>query len=180
MVTTKHTGFAKYPLQHVALGLLMPAPKHGYGLYQDFEQYFGSIWKAGQTKFYVLLTRLEEEGYLTSSEEEQQGRPNRKVYALTDAGQDVFMGWVTSPVRSLRAVRVEFIARLRFYDLLDLPDPDALIDAQVAVIETMIAEWEGAEPDEDRFYTIVEGFRLQQARFMIVWLEDTKSYFNPR
>lgn len=186
MADTTHSGFVKYPLHLVALGLLMPGPKHGYGLYQDFVAGFGSsdsygaIWKAGQTKFYVTLTALEKEGFLESTMEPQDNRPPRKVYHLTDTGRSRFLDWLHRPVRSMRAIRVEFIAKLRFFDLLDLPGAGDLLDTQIEVFHAMLDEWENldlVDPD-DPFFEIVVDFRKRQVAFLIEWLAACKDRVN--
>jgi DNA-binding PadR family transcriptional regulator len=186
MVETTHSGFVKYPLHFVALGLLMPGPKHGYRLYQDFVAGFGAgasygtIWKAGQTKFYVTLTTLEKEGFLESSMEPQENRPPRKVYHLTDAGRSRFLDWLSKPVRSMRSIRVEFIAKLRFFELLDLPGMDDLLDTQIEMFHALLDEWENLAPvdDADPFYEIVFDFRKRQAAFLLEWLAACKARMN--
>lgn len=130
MSAERSTGFGTYPLRYLALGLLMKGPDHGYQLDQTLEEDFQMIWKAGQTKLYVTLSRLEEAGLLGYELEPQENRPDRKVYHLTDQGRKEFLSWVRSPVPSMRAVRVELIAKLRFYNLLDLPRVEDLIHAQ--------------------------------------------------
>jgi DNA-binding PadR family transcriptional regulator len=181
MSETEQSGFARFPLENVALGLLLPGPKHGYGLFQDFEQYFGLIWKAGQTKFYLTLTDLQENGFLDSAIEPQENRPPRKVYYLTDSGREKFMAWVSEPNRSVRGMRVEFIARLRFYNLLDLPGADGLVDRQIEIFDALKDEWQQAarseKPEEskdkhDHFADLVTSFRVQQVEAIIGWLGD--------
>jgi DNA-binding PadR family transcriptional regulator len=176
MAEWQHSGFARYPLDNVALGLLMPGPRHGYGLYQDFEKNLGSIWKAGQTKFYVALSDLESRGLLCATTEPQEGRPARKVYHLEETGREAFLAWLHRPAGSMRAVRVEFMAKLRFFDLLGLAGARELIDTQIEVLQAMLDEWEAPTSEEsqtggDSFYTdIVQEFRRRQAIFMIEWL----------
>jgi DNA-binding PadR family transcriptional regulator len=158
----------------------MAGPQHGYALYQAFTREFGQIWKAGQTKFYVTLTALESDGYVSSTTEPQPNRPDRKVYHLTDAGRALFLGWLHRPVTSMRAVRVELIAKLRFFGLLGLPGAGTLIDAQSAVFQSMLAEWEQPPPPEtpvDPFYSLVADFRIRQARFIIEWLAAHRGTF---
>ncbi|NDJ36353.1 MAG: PadR family transcriptional regulator [Chloroflexi bacterium] len=174
------SGFAKYPLRYAALGLLQPGPKHGYGLYQDFSTLFASIWKAGQAKFYVLLNTLEDEGYLGSTREAQAGRPDRKVYHLEESGRQAFAEWVYAPVTSMRSIRVELVAKLRFFDVLDLPDVDRLIDAQIAVLHAMTGEWEGDSPEGDPFFALVDDFRVRQAQFTQEWLEHCRAWMKAR
>jgi DNA-binding PadR family transcriptional regulator len=174
-------------LDQVALGLLIPGPKHGYGLYQDFVEGFGTgdsygaIWKAGQTKFYVTLTALEKEGYLESIMEPQEGRPPRKVYSLTDEGRTHFLDWLRRPVHSMRAIRVEFIAKLRFFNLLNLPDAGDLLDAQTEVFHAILDEWENAAPvdEADPFFEIVVDFRKRQVAFLLEWLAACKNRVTP-
>jgi PadR family transcriptional regulator AphA len=183
MAETDQSGFARFPLENVALGLLLPGPKHGYGLFQDFEQYFGLIWKAGQTKFYLTLADLQDSEFLDSAIEPQENRPPRKVYCLTDSGREKFMAWVSEPNQSVRGMRVEFIAKLRFYNLLDLPGADRLVDSQLEIFNAQKAEWEQAArsetPDEskdrhDHFADLVYSFRIRQVEGIIDWLEDVR------
>lgn len=174
------SGFGRYPLHMVALGLLRRGPQHGYALYQDFGDLFGQIWKAGQTKFYVELTNLEKDGFLTSEMEPQESRPPRKVYSLTDEGSALFDRWLTDPVKSLRGIRVECMAKLRFFDLLNLQGAEEFIDRQSAIIEAMILEWkeESPHPGADHFYKLVNDFREMQAEHILKWLSSAQAFFN--
>ena len=179
MTEVKRGGFASYSLEYVALGLLMAGPKHGYGLYQDFTHAFDLIWNAEQAKFYVVLAASEEKGYLEVTTEPQEKRPARKVYHITEAGRKAFLHWLRQPVTSMRAVRVEFIAKLRFYNILKLDGAVQLIDAQIAALQSMLGEWErspnGQQPDKcDPFHRLVDDFRRRQARFIIEWLAACK------
>jgi PadR family transcriptional regulator AphA len=182
---TKHSGFTRYPLENVALGLLMAGPKHGYELFQDFVKDFSLIWKAGQTKFYVTLNGLQADNYLQAITEPQTGRPTRKVYHLTPAGEEAFLHWLHQPVKSMRAVRVELIAKMRFFDILELPGAEQLIDAQIDVFQTMLDEWQQRgsvqrAEEANGFYKLVHDYRQQQAGFIIGWLAACKEYFQDK
>ncbi|MFO8036575.1 MAG: PadR family transcriptional regulator [Anaerolineales bacterium] len=173
MIDKKRTGFGSYHIRYLALGLLMDEPGHGYHLDQKLEDDFRMIWRAGQTKLYVTLSGLEEDGLLRSEMEPQENRPDRKIYHLTDQGRKKFLSWVEKPVRSMRAVRVELIAKLRFYYLLDLPGVEGLIEAQQKIFRDMIQEWEKERKGEkDPFMVRVYDFRIRQASFIIDWLEE--------
>ncbi|HDD55929.1 MAG TPA: PadR family transcriptional regulator [Chloroflexi bacterium] len=171
MVKRKRTGFGTYPLRYLALGLLMGGSAHGYQLDQTLGEVFGMIWKAGQTKLYVTLSSLEKEGLLRTEMERQENRPDRKVYHLTQDGRREFQEWVTKPVNSLRAARVELLAKLRFYHWLKLPDVEKLIQAQGEIYQMMINEWqEDQVREDDPFLRQVYDFRINQAQFIIKWL----------
>jgi DNA-binding PadR family transcriptional regulator len=169
----KRTGFGNYPLRYLALGLLMGGAAHGYQLDQTLGEVFGMIWKAGQTKLYVTLSNLEKEGALRIEMEEQENRPDRKVYHLTGAGRAEFLDWVEKPVSSLQAARVELLAKLRFYHWLHLPGVEKLIRAQQEIYRIMINEWQGDQDyEDDPFTQQVYNFRIKQARFILNWLAE--------
>lgn len=175
MIVGKHGGFTAYPLEFVALGLLMNGPKHGYALYRDFTLAFDLIWHAEQAKFYGILAALEEKGHLRITTELQEKRPARKVYHITASGHDAFLEWVGQPVTSMRAVRVEFMAKLRFHSLLDLGDIEKFIDHQMFALQAMLMEWEQTDqPESDPIRIWVKDFRRRQALFMIEWLAVCK------
>lgn len=168
-------GFSSYSLDHVALGLLMPGPRHGYDLYREFTEQFHLIWKAGQARFYGMLNQLQADGLLDVTIEPQEGRPPRKVYHLTGAGRSAFLDWLHEPVQSMRGVRVELIAKLRFFNLLRLPGAEQLIDRQIGIFQAMLDEWERDESrSSDPFFDVVREFRIRQAHFLIDWLADCR------
>ena len=181
MAKKKQTGFGAYPIKMAALGMLVDEPKHGYELYQDFVEKFGLIWKAGQAKFYVALTALEEAGHLHVTEEPQPSRPTRKVYHLTESGREQFLTWLAMPVPSMRAIRVEFLAKLRFFRLLDLPGSEDLLNRQIALFEGMIDEWRtaiAASTHSDPFEPLIHDYRIRQAEAIIGWMHDNREQFS--
>ena len=83
------------------------------------------------------------------------------------------------PVTPMRAIRVELIAKLRFYDLLGWEGADALIDKQIETCQAARQGWESEEAGLDSvhgdpFLQVVYEFRRQQAEFIVRWLEHTK------
>lgn len=174
----KRSGFGAYPLEYVALGLLMNESKHGYALYQDFETHFDLIWKAGQAKFYNALARLEEKQYLSFEMDPQENRPARKVYHITPTGKEAFLNWLHQPVLSIQAIRVEWIAKLRFFDLLKADNARQFIDAQIDALQAMLSEWQSADRESsDMIYQLVDDYRYRQVVFIIDWLKTWRTQF---
>jgi DNA-binding PadR family transcriptional regulator len=176
------SGFATFPLENAALGLVMAGPKHGYELYRDFTAAFGPVWKAGRSKFYAVLSALHESGYLEFTIEFQEDRPPRKIYRLTDAGRETFLGWLYRPVAPIHRCRVELLSKLRFFTLLDLPDPGRLLDAQLDACRTALDGLARSaagqrEAGEDAFYELVYSFREKQFKALIEWLLECKERF---
>src|SRR3954449_9316530 len=81
----------RFPL----LALLASGPAHGYELRQALEQRFGSVLpplNAGQ--IYTTLSRLQRDGLVEDNAVEQDGRPNKRGYRLTEQGRAELDGWV--------------------------------------------------------------------------------------
>jgi PadR family transcriptional regulator AphA len=158
--------------QPVLLGLLMTQPKHGYELYQEFSRELGRVWEIGQSQLYAQLKQLEETGLVSVQTEPQPSRPPRKVYHLTAQGQATFVDWVHQPTPYLRHLRVEFLARLFFYQRLSLPGLEDLVAAQVAVCRLQVERFERlAAEAEDTFQVCVLEFRQGQLEAVIRWLD---------
>ena len=173
------TGFAAFHLEYLVIGLLLRGPNHGYQLYQDYVEALGPVWLVGRSKFYAMLNDLQEQGLLEVTHEPQEDRPPRKIYQATERARSLFLDWLHRPVTPIRAIRVEMIAKLRFYDLLKLPGVDVLIEAQIEACREVLDHWQviarqHAEAGDDPFFHVMYDFRQRQARFVIEWLEATR------
>jgi len=158
--------------QPVLLGLLMTEPKHGYELHQEFNLNLGRVWEIGLSQLYAQLKLLEEAGLLTAQTEPQLNRPPRKVYHLTSEGRDVFLDWVRRPTPYLRHIRVEFLARLYFFQELSLPGLEQLVAEQKTVCQAQVERFERLTGETgDQYRRLVLDFRRGQLEAVIQWLD---------
>lgn len=99
-------------MRHHLLALLARRPAYGYELKQSLEQTFGAAYPEPNIgQIYVTLGRLEKGGLVRSQEVVQEGRPDKRVYEITEAGVRELTGWITSPTEGPR-VRDEFFMKL--------------------------------------------------------------------
>lgn len=82
------------------------------------EASFGSIYPA--------LAKLEEDGLVTSRVETQNGRPAKKIYAITDEGRTAFQSSLFDPLDK-DVFRSEFLLFARFAAIL----PASLVEARL-------------------------------------------------
>ena len=69
------------------LGLLAECPMHGYQIHQQIKEREMDYWaKIKLPSIYSTLTRLVEQGLITSGKEKVGNTPERTVYSLTPAG----------------------------------------------------------------------------------------------
>jgi PadR family transcriptional regulator AphA len=160
--------------QPVLLGLLADRPMHGYELYQEFGRELGRVWHIGQSQLYTQLKQLEEAGLVTSQTEPQPSRPPRRVYHLTAAGHATFEEWIHQPTPYLRHIRVEFLARLYFFQRLSLEGLERLVAEQKAVCCDQAERFKRlAAGTEDPFRRLVLEFRRGQLEATIAWLDHS-------
>jgi DNA-binding PadR family transcriptional regulator len=71
------------------------------------------------------LDRLEKEGLVSHTPEEQDTRPDRKVYYISPKGLQELAQWLQRPIVKTRALRDELFIKLLF---LDNDNPQGLLD----------------------------------------------------
>jgi len=116
----------RFPL----LALLAAGPAHGYELKQALEQRFGAVLaplNAGQ--IYTTLQRLERDGLVDDDAVAQNGRPNKRVYRLTDQGRTELRSWVADSTPATR-LKDDFFIKLVLAEAAGIADPLELIDRQ--------------------------------------------------
>jgi DNA-binding PadR family transcriptional regulator len=101
------------------LGLLARESLTGYELAGRMQAPVGFFWEARHSQIYPELARLEEQGLVTYRVVEQQGRPDKKVYSITDTGLAALGEWVTEPQGS-RPARDELVLKAYSLWLADL------------------------------------------------------------
>ena len=117
----------RFPL----LALLATGPAHGYELKQALEQRFGAVLpplNAGQ--IYTTLSRLERDGLVDDDAVAQNGRPNKRVYRLTDAGQRGAGRLGRATPRPPTRLKDDFFIKLVLARAAGIADPLELIDRQ--------------------------------------------------
>ena len=87
-------------LRNVLLVYLASGASTGYDIARGFRGSFGYLWNASYQQIYRDLATLNREGLVSCREQpSDNGRPTRKLYRLTDAGQQAMQDWFATPAR---------------------------------------------------------------------------------
>jgi DNA-binding PadR family transcriptional regulator len=84
-------------ISHTLLGLLESGPRHGYDLKRAFDERFGHDRPLHYGQVYSTMSRLLKNGLVEVDGIEAGGGPDRKRYAITDAGVTDVAGWLARP-----------------------------------------------------------------------------------
>ena len=169
--------------QEVVLAMLAKEPAHGYQLRARLQQALGpagDAMNAGQ--IYVTLARLEKAGLVSC--ERAAGlpdRPDRKVHALTAAGQQRVSDWIADvswPGPGLAEFHLKVIAAAAAR----LADPVAIIDTQRRELLRRLRDAQRAamaEPDDSEAALLIEGIVLR-LQADLRWLEACERNWTSR
>ena len=118
-------------VRNAILGLLSQSPRHGYELRAAFEAMVGGadVWNVKPAQIYTTLARLEEGGLVQQEDIQQNGGPEKRIYALTPLGETALQEWFTSGVEASYQ-RDEFYIKLMLSLANDKTDPYRVIQAQ--------------------------------------------------
>jgi len=134
----------------VCLGMLTDGPASGYDLKKQFESTFAHFFVAGFGSIYPALASLAEQRFVTCEEVPQEGKPDRKVYRITDEGR-AFLGKALENPRPCHKVRSEFLATMCFAHLMRPGMTDTVLDhrlGDIARYQAMFSEFESAGVDD--------------------------------
>ncbi|GAB6262717.1 PadR family transcriptional regulator [Photobacterium sp. CCB-ST2H9] len=98
-------------LPHVILTVLSSRDATGYDITKEFSHSIGYFWKASHQQVYRELNKMATNNQVTCKLEPQEGKPDRKVYSITDLGRQALFEWFQEPARN-PTIRDEFSAKL--------------------------------------------------------------------
>jgi DNA-binding PadR family transcriptional regulator len=167
------------------LGLLARQPLHGYELKRTFEQVTGGFWQLNFGQIYQTLDRLEHEGWVTHTVEQDEAAPERKVYSLTDLGSRALEAWLAHPEAKVRPLRDELFIRLAVMSSADVDARVGVLDAYRAAHLARMQELTRAKRAlEERLADDLETLLLDAAIFHadadLRWLDHCESVLRAR
>ena len=84
-------------LKHAILSLLVESEYTGYDLMKKFENSVAFYWSASHQQIYKTLTEMHKVNWVSLSISAQKGKPDKKIYSLTPAGEQELMRWALIP-----------------------------------------------------------------------------------
>lgn len=110
-------------LEHALLVSLAEQPSSGYELARRFDKSISFFWSATHQQIYRTLKRVTEAGWATFEVVAQDGKPDKKIYSISDLGRAELAKWIAEPSTGA-TLRWELPVKLRG---LSHGDPDAVL-----------------------------------------------------
>jgi DNA-binding PadR family transcriptional regulator len=171
-------------LAHAILATLLNCPCSGYDLRKRFESSVGFFWQASFQQIYRELDKLAEKGFVQSEAIAQQGRPDKKVFAVTVAGEVFLQEWIQTP-GEMAPLRDELLVKMfagfvvpKETMLMELKHHRSMHQERLAVYQ-QIQQNQFANPEQlakdqlYRYLTLRSGIRFETE--WLAWCEEAIS-----
>src|SRR6476619_3523730 len=89
---------AAVALPHAILVSLCEQSGSGYELARRFDRSIGYFWAVTHQQIYRTLRTMEDDGWVVADVIAQRGRPDKKVYDVTDDGRAELTRWIAEPL----------------------------------------------------------------------------------
>lgn len=167
--------------RYALLGALTWGPQSGYDIKKSIEGSIGNFWSESYGQIYPLLKELVAEGLATSSTVEQRGKPDRYVYALTEAGKKTLVGWLAEPAEGY-PVRIEILLKLFFGRQVAASDNQRQVREfrelqqrarhRLQAIEAELQAHQAEHPDLP-YWRITLSYGIHVSDALIAWCDET-------
>ena len=183
-----------YPITYGILGLLaFWGQLSGYDLKRLFDHTLAPMWGAAQSQIYKELRRMKDLGWVDMQREEQESRPDRKLYSITEQGHTALRNWQAQPSETIQ-VRDELLLKVLFGTFASPIDLAQNIRTSIADHEMRLLTYrqnalflptKGAfrqenkrpnpyqtESQEDPYFNLIVHFAIEFEKTYIRWLYE--------
>jgi len=106
-------------LKYTLLGFLNYGPQTGYDLKKHMDNSTQFFWHAHLGQIYPTLKKMLSEGFVQSVDVPQEGKPDKKVYGITEKGRSDFLKWLEDPIIQLTPTKDIGLLHLFFSGILE-------------------------------------------------------------
>ncbi|MWV43255.1 PadR family transcriptional regulator [Paenibacillus sp. HJL G12] len=122
----------------LVLGLLMTQSQHGYQINDFIERNLGQVSDMKKATAYSILKRLDKQGCVVVTIEQEGNRPPRQTYSITDNGKKLFFELLRSSLIHAENVTPAGDIGLMFIDHIDRKDAKELLAIKLDRVKELI------------------------------------------
>lgn len=167
-------------LRHAILVLLQDQEASGYDLAREFANSIGLVWNATHQQIYLELGKLNNQRMVNFRHVPQEGKPDKKLYSITEEGRQELIQWLRKPAGPAR-IRDAFMVKVAGGEL---ADPQALVNEleqlakqrrdRLATFEALAKKLDeqGRQQNMFSYLTVRRGILDQRA--WLQWAEEVR------
>ncbi|WP_151481601.1 PadR family transcriptional regulator [Streptomyces albicerus] len=127
-------------LRNAVMAALLEGEASGYDLAKGFEASVANFWMATPQQLYRELERMAGEGLVSARVVQQERRPNKRLFSLTEAGREVLRAYVSEGPAKPLAIRDELMVKVQCVDIGDMDGIEAVRAAVAERVERATAK----------------------------------------
>jgi DNA-binding PadR family transcriptional regulator len=128
-------------LRHAVMAALLEDEASGYDLAKAFDASVANFWMATPQQLYRELERMQADGLVRARVVEQERRPNKRLFSLTEAGRRELRDFTAVPPRP-GVLREDLMVQVQAMDAGDTEAVRAAIEERVTRARATIERWE--------------------------------------
>ena len=166
-------------VQYAILALLAPYPRHGYDLRDAFEAALGGNWPLNSGQIYSSLDRLCRDRLVSEAGTERGGGPDKRLWALTDAGRAVVATWFVSAVPRDYRLRDELYLKLMLAVVTSAARPGPVLQVQrrqlLQELHDLTARRSALDPHRELAQILLLDSALVHTEAELRWLDGVEA-----
>ena len=128
-------------LRDAILVALLDGEASGYDLAKAFDMSVANFWMATPQQLYRELERMQAAGLIEARLIEQDRRPNKHLFSLTDAGREQLRRFTATPTKP-GAIREDLMVAIQALDAGDAAAVRDAVVARIALAQDKLAHYE--------------------------------------
>jgi DNA-binding PadR family transcriptional regulator len=128
-------------LRNAILATLLGGEASGYDLSKEFDASAANYWMATPQQLYKELETMQALGLITARVVEQDRRPNKRLYSLTEAGRTALREFTAHPAK-VTAIRDELLVMVQAVDAGDAEGVRSAIADRVTLARAKLARYD--------------------------------------
>ncbi|MUL64594.1 PadR family transcriptional regulator [Mycobacterium sp. CBMA 234] len=128
-------------LRHAILAALADGESSGYDLAKSFDIAIANFWTANPQQLYRELEKMESEGLVQARLVQQDRRPNKNLFALTDAGRFALHEFTAHAPKPI-AIRDELLVQVEAMELGNIPSIRANLESKLASAQRKLMRYQ--------------------------------------
>ncbi len=170
----------------VLLGLLAIQPMSGYDLGLTIRESVGHFWNESYGQIYPNLKKLAREGFVSSKAERQKGKPDRRIYSVTEKGRERLTQWLAVPPQP-EIPRSELLLKLFFGEQVPAEVLIGYVERMAEERRALLEQLEQVERDEiDKnqhypgapYWRMAAHFGQMEMKAHLRWANETLAELN--
>ncbi len=153
------------------LGMLLSHEMHGYQLNEMLQQNPSTPIALKKSNTYRLLSKMEEEGWVTYTEEQEGNRPQRQTYTVTEVGKATFYELLRENLAHPPSPEFPGVVGLDFLYMLPIEETIPLLNQRLQAVTAQFEELDSLDINIRQTHLSVAYLHTYYAREM-QWLDE--------